>query len=151
MVERCEHALTHALVADEHVCRDGDRLRDRVVGPRLKCRIEVTGLDPEDLERSGVVADGDQHGDVPAGHHAVDQPAACELHDLGDAAGDDVESIPHVIFLSGAGVKSRASVSPYSLNTSARGIEGSSNHAVSIPLTNAKISTALMAGSKSRR
>ena len=74
---------------------------------------------------------------------------ACELHRVEHGRCDDVEAVPHV-GLDGV-ARSRASDCAYSLNASVSGIEGSSNHNVSIPLMKARISVALMAGSKSVR
>src|SRR5207237_9817342 len=91
---------------------------------------------------------GEKHGDIPSRHRPVKQPSSGETHGVDDVAGDHVEPVSQVLV---GGVKSRASDSAYSLNTSVSGIEGLSNHIVSIPWTNARISTALTAGSMSAR
>ena len=79
---------------------------------------------------------GDQHGDVPAGHRPVEQPTAGELHHVGDVRGDHIEPVSHTEL---GGAMSRANDSEYSLKTSLSGIDGSSNHVVSIPVLKAKI------------
>src|SRR5271166_6818285 len=116
--------------------------------------LEVECLGPDDLQGPSVGPVGQvgqQHGDVPARHRPVEEPAAGEPHHVDDAGGDDVEPVPHVLSHVLGVAKSRASASAYSLNTSVSGIEGSSNHIVSIPWTKARISTALTAGSMSVR
>ena len=157
VVEGTEHATAHPLVAGEELGGDGNRLWVGTVRPLVEGRFEVVRRNTENLQRSHVFVGGEQHGDIPPGHHAVDEPTACERDHLGDVASHHVEPVSGVGghlghgVLFAVGAKSRASASPYSLNTSARGIEGSSSHAVSIPLTKASISTALTAASTSVR
>src|SRR5262245_46427774 len=120
----------------------------RAVFPRLQHRLEITHLRTENLEWPNVLVRADQDGDVPSGHHPVVDPAACELHRVQHCGRHHVQPVPHVELLRAS---SRPSDSAYPLNTSASGIEGSSNHRVSIPLMKASISTALLAASKSGR
>ena len=48
----------------------------------------------------------DQHPDIPAGHHAVEHPAARRTDRLGDGGCDDVEAVPYDV---PPGANSRAS------------------------------------------
>src|SRR6516162_9940124 len=116
---------------------------------------EVDYLGSEDLQGPTVGVVGQvrqQHGYVPSRDRPVEQPAAGKSHHVDDAAGDDVEPVPHVFSdVVVGGAKSRPSDSAYSLNASVSGIEGLSNHIVSIPWTKATISTALTGGSISAR
>ncbi len=116
--------------------------------PGFQHRLEIEGLGAEHLEGAHILAAVHQHGDIPARHHPVVDPAAGEPHRVEDGRRDDIEPVPHVSL---DGARSRASESAYSLNTSVSGIEGSSSHRISIPLMKARISTALLAASKSVR
>ena len=90
-----------------------------LLGPHPERPLQIRDVDTEDLQRAQVANAGDEDGDVPPGHDAVDEPPAGILHHLGDAAGDDVESVPHGVVgvsrrlcVASCGVKSRASASP---------------------------------------
>lgn len=109
---------------------------------------EVDDLSAEDLQRSFVGMVGDKNRHIPSGHRPVEQPTAGELHHIGDVRGDDVEPVSHTGF---GGAMSRANDSAYSLKTSVSGIEGLSNHVVSIPVMKARICTALTVTSMSIR
>ena len=50
--------------------------------------------DAENLERAGVAQVDGRHGDVPAGHHLVEQPAAGAPHRLGRTRGDRGQPLP---------------------------------------------------------
>src|SRR5699024_3185687 len=123
--------------------------------PVLEHRRQVENASAEDLQRPALPDITDQHRDVPPRGDSVVDPAPGGGHDIEDIEPDDVEPVPPcgpAPFARGSvavfgPAKSRASVSVYALNTSARGIEGSSNHDISIPLINASISTALTVAS----
>ena len=124
----------------------------RAFRPRLQHRFEVGCGGSENLERANVVAAADQHRHVPPGHDAVVDPTAGGVDRIEHRGRDDIEPVPHVGMGCGlVAASSRPSESAYPLNTSVSGIEGSSNHKVSIPLMKARISTALVAASKSLR
>src|SRR6516164_276167 len=155
VIEGLQDALPHARVASEQIGRGGQGLGAGPVFHRGQRLLEVDYLGSEDLQGPTVGVVGQvrqQHGDVPSRHRPVEEPAAGESHHVDDAAGHDVEPVPHVFSrVAIGGAKSRPSESAYSLNTSVSGIEGLSNHIVSIPWTKATISTALTAGSISAR
>ena len=148
LLERVQDVLAHPRVTVEQIGGDRNGLRMRAVLPRLQHRFQIAHLGAEDLERPDILVVADQDGDVPSGHHPVVDPAACEPHRVEHGGCNHVEPVPHVELL---GASSRPSDSAYPLNTSVSGIEGSSNHRVSIPLMKARISTALLAASKSVR
>ena len=120
----------------------------RPVSRRRQRVFKVGDLGAQDLQRSfvGMVGENDRH--VPPGHRPVEQPAAGEPDHIGDIRGDDVEPVSHAGL---GGAMSRANDSAYSLNTSVSGIEGLSNHVVSIPVMKARICTALTVTSMSMR
>ena len=109
---------------------------------------EVDDLGAEDLQRPFIRVIGDHNRHVPPGHRPVEQPAAGEPHHVGDIRGDHVEPVSHAGL---GGAMSRANDSAYSLKTSVSGIEGLSNHVVSIPVMKARICTALTVTSISMR
>src|SRR5277367_5972359 len=152
VIEGVQHALAHLRIAPEQIRRGRQGLRTGTGVDRRQGLLEIHGLGPKDLQWPIVGEVSEQDGDVPAGHRTVEEPAAGEAHHVDHACGDDVEPVPHVVVSDvWVGAKSRASVSAYCLNTAVSGIEGSSNHRVSIPCTKARISTALTAGSMSMR
>src|SRR5271169_596530 len=159
MIESLQNELPHPRVASEQIGRDCQGLRAGAsLGPRTdrsQGLFEVESLDSKNLQWPIVLAVGyeprlvgHEHGDIPPRHGPVKEPTAGAHHHVDDVARDDVEPVSHVFFV---GAKSRASVSAYCLNTSVNGIEGSSNHIVSIPWMKARISTALTTGSISVR
>src|SRR6516225_10825088 len=150
VIEGLQDALPHARVASEQIGSGGEGLG---AGPGLRPGfhrgqrlLEVDYLGSEDLQGPTVGVVGQvrqQHGYVPSRHRPVEQPAAGKSHHVEDPAGDDVEPVPHVFSdVVVGGAKSRPSDSAYSLNASVSGIEGLSNHIVSIPWTKATIPTA---------
>src|SRR4051794_23214359 len=140
--------FAHPRVAVEQVGGDRNRLRMRAVLPCGQHGLEITHLGAENLERPNFLIISDQHGDVPARHHPVVDPAAGERHRVDHGWCHDVQPVPHVEFL---GAISLPSDSAYPLNASVSGIDRSSNHRVSIPVMKASISTAFVAASKSGR
>ena len=93
--QRRQHSPAHPWVRVEQVGRDGYRLRVRPRHHINERRIEVRGVDAQDLQRAVVfIAVSDQNRDVPARCHPVEQPATGILDGFRDSRGDDVEAVP---------------------------------------------------------
>lgn len=115
---------------------------------RCQCVFEIDDLDPQDVQRTFVRMVDKKNRHVPSGHRSVEQPTPGEFDYIDHFRGDHVKPIPHGEL---GGAMSRANDSAYSLKTSVSGIEGLSNHVVSIPVRKAIICTALTVTSISMR
>jgi hypothetical protein len=82
-------------------------------------------------QRPGIGAGRSQDGDVPPGHHLVEEPRAGEPHRRARVGGDGDQLVPQRA--GDAQASCPASDVIYPLSTSASGIDGSSNHDASIP------------------
>ena len=91
-LQRTQHVIPKLRIGGDHAGRDRERQRARR-GRRIIVGLVAVGAQPEDLQRADVTGSGEDHGDVPAGHRAVEQPAARGSHDVADVERRDVQLV----------------------------------------------------------